>query len=80
MWKIIFDEKAIEFLEKTERHISKRIWDKIQLAKENPFRYYKRLKNEVTYSLRVGDYRVIADINNEYIEILLIDHRKRVYY
>lgn len=33
------------------------------------------------YKLRVGDYRIIADINRNIgrIEITLIDHRKNIY-
>jgi mRNA interferase RelE/StbE len=81
MYKIIFDEKAIEYLEKIPKLIAKRIFRKIQNSKENPHRYFIKLTNRPEYKLRVGDYRVIADINNDKLTILivLIDHRKKVY-
>ena len=34
MYEVIFDAKAIEFLEKSEKHLAKRIWDKI-MSTEN---------------------------------------------
>ena len=81
MYSIIFDTKAVEFLEKCPKDISRRIWSKLQNSKENPRHYFEKLTNWAEYKLRVGNYRVIADINNTKIEILVIhiDHRKKVY-
>ncbi len=81
MYEVIFDEKAIEFLEKAEKQLAGRIWDKIMDTKENPHHFFERLKGRDDYRLRVGDYRVIADIDDERkrIEVTLIGHRKKVY-
>ena len=40
-----------------------------------------RLSGREDYKLRVGDYHVVADINEseKRIRVTLIDHRKRVY-
>ena len=50
-------------------------------TKENPHRFFERLKGRTDYKLRVGDYRVIADLDDrtKKIEVTLIDHRSRVY-
>ena len=81
MYEIIFDKKAIEFLNKYEYKTKERIFEKIILSKENPFRYFKKLTYRDEYKLRIGNYRVIADIdrNSKKIKILLIMHRKNVY-
>jgi mRNA interferase RelE/StbE len=81
MYTLKFDDKAIEFLERCEKHISKRIWNKLQEAKSNPHRYFEKLVNRSDYKLRIGDYRVVADINDSelIIEVNLIGHRKNVY-
>lgn len=80
-YELIFDRKALEFLESLPKEIRKRIWGKAQDAKESPEHFFERLENRKDYKLRVGDYRVIADINHSLkrIEVSLIDHRKRVY-
>ena len=46
-----------------------------------PLRFFERLKGRIDFKLRVGDYRVIADINQDSkrIEITEIGHRKNVY-
>lgn len=81
IYEIIFDEEAIEFLNKLPKEIKERIFNKIISAKENPFHFFERLAGRTDYKLRIGDYRVIADIdqNNKKIIISIIGHRKNVY-
>jgi mRNA-degrading endonuclease RelE of RelBE toxin-antitoxin system len=81
MYGIIFDKKATEFLNRTEYKMKERIFKKILSTKEKPFRYFERLTNRNEYKLRVGHYRIIADIdtNSKIIKIRLIMHRKNVY-
>ena len=78
---LVFDDKALDFLASLPPDIKKRIYDKIEDAKENPHHFFERLTGRTDYKLRVGDYRVIADINEkeQRIEVTLIDHRKKVY-
>jgi mRNA interferase RelE/StbE len=68
MYKVIFDDKAIEFLEKIDKKNRKRIFNKIMSTKENPFHYFEKLTSKEYYKLRVGDYRVIADIDKNEIK------------
>jgi len=79
--KLIFDEEAIRFLNKLPKNISKRIFNKIQETKENPHRYFIKLTNRQEYKLRIGDYRVIADINDSeiIIYVIKIGHRSKIY-
>jgi len=81
MYEIIFDKKAIEFLNKHEKKIKERIFNKIISTKDKPFRYFERLTNRKEYKLRVGNYRVIADIDKKFkiIKIRIIMHRKNIY-
>jgi mRNA interferase RelE/StbE len=81
MHTVIYDEEALQNLEKLEKKIRKRIFEKIASTKENPFHYFERLTGGSEYKLRVGDYRVIADIDEKTkrISILFIDHRKNIY-
>ena len=81
MYKVIFDDKAIEFLEKLDKKNKKRIFNKIISTKDDPFHFFEKLTKRDLYKLRVGDYRVIADISKNEIKILilLIGHRKNIY-
>jgi len=81
MYTVIYDEEALQNLEKLEKKIRKRIFEKIISTKENPFLYFERLSGRGEFKLRVGDYRIIADIDEKTkkISILFIDHRKNIY-
>ena len=81
MYKIQFDEEAIEFLKKAQNQIKERIWNKIMQTKENPHHFFIRLTGRPEYKLRVGDYRVIADIqdNINILSVLHIGHRRNIY-
>ena len=81
MYELIFDSKVLSSLEKLPKEIRTRIINKLLDSKINPFHYFEKLSGREEYKLRVGDYRIIADINNKeiLIFILLIDHRRRIY-
>lgn len=81
MYEILFDEEVIDFLNKLENEIKKRIFNKVISTKEDPFHFFERLSGRTDYKLRIGDYRVIADINqsDRKIRITMIGHRKNVY-
>ena len=81
MYTVFYDEEALQNLEKLEKKIRKRIFEKISSTKENPFHYFERLTGRSEYKLRVGDYRIIVDIDEKTkkISILFIDHRKNIY-
>lgn len=81
MYDIVFDEKAIEYLEKLEKKDRKRIFEKIVTTKKQPLHYFEKLTGRDEFKLRVGDYRVIADVNEntKKISILVVGHRKNIY-
>ena len=81
MYQLIFDEETTDFLSKLPKLIRERIFNKIVSTKENPFRFFERLKGREDYKLRIGDYRVIADIdrNTRRIEVTVVGHRKDIY-
>jgi len=81
MYELVFDEEAVNFLNKLPEYLKKRIFNKITSTKENPFHFFEKLTERKDYKLRVGDYRVIADIdrNSKRIEVTIIGHRKNVY-
>lgn len=81
IYDVVFDNKAFDFLANLPKDIRQRIFDKIAAAKTDPHHFFERLSKRADFKLRVGDYRVIADINDSLkrIEITLIGHRKNIY-
>ncbi len=80
-YEIHWDSKARDFLRTIERDIAKRIFDKVDSIRDNPKHFVERLVELNGYKLRVGDYRVILDIDESVllIEVRLVGHRKNIY-
>jgi len=79
MHNIIFDKEAINFLKKQEPIIKERIFVKLSQTKKYPFHYFQRLTGRKEYKLRIGNYRIIADIDDKFIAVHFIGHRKNIY-
>ena len=81
MYEIRFGKNALEEWGKFDKDLKERIWNKLQSCKENPFHFLEHLEEIDGYKLRVGDYRVIVDVDKstKIILVLKIGHRKNVY-
>ena len=85
-WKIEFDNRARKELRKLDKQIQERIlkWLRKTLAtEEDPRRTGKSLQGRMKglWRYRVGDYRIISQIQDENILILVIKigHRRDIY-
>ena len=80
MYKIDWKEHALHNLKNLEDSIAKRIVKKVEALITNPFSGdIKKLKGIPGYRLRIGDYRVIFDVEKDMIFIIKIGHRKHIY-
>ena len=81
MYKLIFEKKVLNDLNKVDNLLKSRVWKKLQECKENPFRFFEKLVEREGFKLRIGDWRIIADIDasEKIIHVLKFDHRKNIY-
>ena len=81
MYEIEWKEYALKNLEKLSKDNQLRIISVLERVKTNPFNYSKKLKGTPLFRFRVGDYRIISDIQKNKMVILVIDvgHRKNIY-
>jgi mRNA interferase RelE/StbE len=67
---------------KLDKNVISAIKSAIAALANNPRPYgYKKLKGEDAYRIRVGDYRIIYEINDDRIivTVVSIGHRKDIY-
>lgn len=81
--KIIFSISAFRQLSKLNKDAQKRINDKLSfyVSQNDPLDFAERLTDYQFggWRYRVGDYRIIFDVEKEKIFILKIGHRKNIY-
>jgi mRNA interferase RelE/StbE len=85
-WAYSFTEGARKEFLKLNRQVQTEIlryFDSRIAGKDNPRRFGKPLRGDLTgvWRYRIGDYRVLCQIRNEQLLVLVISvgHRKNIY-
>ena len=80
-YQIFFTDKAKKQLEKLEKVDKERIIKSLERIRIRPEAHITKLVGDPGYKLRVGDYRVILEIEKEklIILVLMVGHRKNIY-
>ena len=83
MYQLNLLENPKKFLKKLrDKKLLLDLCQKIEELKYNPFpQGSKKLKENLGYRLRIGDYRILytVDLKNKVIDIYKIEHRKDIY-
>jgi mRNA interferase RelE/StbE len=84
MWKIDFSDKAKKNLKKLDFVVQKRILEYLDSIRfKNPKDFGDGLVGDKKglWRYRVGDYRIVAEIKEKEIIILVVDvgHRREIY-
>ena len=85
MYEVVFSKQALKALSKMDKSIAAVLvsWiDKNLNNTDNPRSHGKALKGNLSsfWRYRVGDYRILASINDgKLIIIISVGHRKEVY-
>ncbi|HLD57855.1 MAG TPA: type II toxin-antitoxin system RelE/ParE family toxin [archaeon] len=84
MFTVEYSNQALKFFKRIDNVLAQRILKKIEDLRINPFpQEVKMIEGyaEKTYRVRVGDYRILYEVdqNKNFIGIVKIDNRGRVY-
>jgi mRNA interferase RelE/StbE len=80
-FEIIYSKDSIKQLKKLTNIMRKRILLSLERIRIRPYPHVKKLVSSPYFRLRVGDYRIILDIVDNKLQILVIElgHRKNIY-
>ena len=85
-WIVEFDPEAAEDFRKLDRSVQRRLQNYIRdriIPAEDPRAFARPLRGEQAglWRFRVGDYRMICDIEEETVTILVlrVGHRREIY-
>lgn len=80
-YSVEFRPRALKDLKELDRNLQKRILIKVEQLKVDLQGDVKRLKNfSPAYRLRVGDYRVLFEVEADIVTIYRIKHRRQAYF
>ena len=80
-YRLVYTQKAVRDIDRLAAGVKKRIGTTLLRFKDNPLQYAERLTDPKLggYRFRIGDYRVIFDIEGNDIVVLRAGHRKEIY-
>ncbi len=80
-YEILFTDTSKKQFKKLEKEVQERIIKALERIRIRPEVHVKKLVGDLSYRLRVGEYRVILDIERDKLIILVIKigHRKNIH-
>jgi mRNA interferase RelE/StbE len=82
-FKLVYKKPAVKSIQKLTPQIKKRLKIKLEFfaSQHDPLVFAKALTkpSDAQYRFRIGNYRVLFDIELGNIVVLLVQHRKDVY-
>jgi len=80
-YRLVYTHRAIKDIRKLEAKIKSRIGKTLLRYELDPLKYAETITESKfgTYRFRIGDYRVIFDLEGDEIVVLRVGHRKDIY-
>jgi mRNA interferase RelE/StbE len=80
-YEFIYTQHAMRDIRKLDTQTKERIKTALERYKTDPLAFADKLTNPTygTYRFRIGDYRVIFDIDDTKIVVLRVGHRREIY-
>ena len=80
-YRILFTKHAAATVKKLPKEIKERIEVSLRRIQTRPYNFIDKLVSQPYYKFRVGDYRIILDIIDEDLIILIVEvgHRNKIY-
>ena len=80
-YQLIYTKRAVKDIRRLDDPVKRRVKIALEKYSETPLQFAQKLTNPDfgTYRFRIGDYRVIFDIEDDALVILRVGHRKDIY-
>jgi len=80
-YRLVFTRRAVRDMEALEPEVRQRIGEALERYRQEPLRYARKMAGPALggYRFRIGDYRVIFDLEGDDIVVLRVGHRSQVY-
>ena len=80
-YSIQYSQRAVKELKKLDKNIAENIVEALDRIKIRPYHFVKKITGTKYYRLKVDQYRVILDIKDDILIVLVIrvGHRRNIY-
>jgi mRNA interferase RelE/StbE len=80
-YRLVYTRRAERDIKKLESNIKERVGKTLLRYSEEPLKFAEKLSDLILgeYRFRVGDHRVIFDLEGNEIVVLRVGHRREIY-
>ena len=80
-WDVLWSARSVRQLKKLDKKQARIIRDAVLEITEDPFIAVRKLSDSAFFRMRVGNYRIILDLQQGKMIIFVVevDHRRRIY-
>jgi len=80
-YKIVFTNRAMRDISKLEPEIKEKMGDALKRYGKDPLNHARKMVDPSlgSYRFRIGNHRVIFDIEGDEIIVLRVGHRREIY-
>lgn len=80
-YRLVYTHRAGRDIEALDSRTKDRIGVQLERFCEEPLRYAEKLIHSAlgSYRFRIGDYRVVFDLEDDQIIVLRVGHRREIY-
>jgi mRNA interferase RelE/StbE len=80
-FSLVYTKRAIRDIRELDASIKLRIGKALLRFREDPMKYAERITDPRlgSYRFRIGDFRVVFDLEGEDIVVLRVGHRRDIY-
>lgn len=81
IYRLVYTRRAERDIKKLEPKTKDRIGKTLLRYSEEPLRFAEKLSDPILgeYRFRIGDYRVVFDVEGDEIIVLRVGHRREIY-
>jgi len=81
MYRVVLTARAIRDLDRMDESARRQIGAKLREYAQDPISNARKLANPTigTWRFRIGDYRVVFDIEDDTVVVLRLGHRRDIY-
>jgi len=80
-YELVYTKRAARDISGLDQAAKERIRGALERYAQSPFNYAKKMVDPAlgTYRFRIGEYRVIFDVEGNKIVVLRVGHRRKIY-
>jgi mRNA interferase RelE/StbE len=80
-YRLVYTRRAVKDIEGSDPSVRERLGKALLRCEEDPLRHVEKLTQSKlgSYPFRIGDYRVVFDLERDEIIVLRVGHRREIY-